>query len=64
MIKDIRKLFNRERNVWTNHQVLGMRQVFRGVAVKIWVALPLERMFSECVRKCWFMKHLSFVVNV
>ena len=65
MIKDVRKCFNRESNFWTNQQVLCIREVFRGVVVKSWVALPLEGMnFSKCdkilVRKavelnsaCW-----------
>ena len=38
IIKDVRKYFQRESDFWTNHQVLGMREVFRGVVIKIWVA--------------------------
>ena len=42
MINDVRKYFNKESNYWTNQQVIGMREVFRRVVVKFWVALPLE----------------------
>ena len=42
MIKNVRKYFNREINFWTNQQVLGMREVFRGVVVKSWIELPLQ----------------------
>ena len=48
MIKKVRKYFNRESNFCTNQQVLGMREVFRGVVVKSWVYLPLEKIkFSK-----------------
>ena len=48
IIKDVRKQFNRESIFWTNQQVLGMREFFRGVVIKSWVTLPLERIkFSK-----------------
>ena len=65
IIKDVRKHFNRESNFWTNRQVLDMREVFREVVVKFWVALPLERInfrvhdkiivreAVECYSECW-----------
>ena len=42
MMKDILKYLNKENNFWTNQQVLGMREVFRGVVVKSWIPLLLE----------------------
>ena len=49
IIKDVSKYFNEESNFWTNHQVLVMRDIFRGVVVKSWVALLLERLnFIAC----------------
>ena len=42
MMKDIIKHFNKENNFLTNQKAIGMREVFRGVVVKIVVALPLE----------------------
>ena len=34
MIKNIGKYFNKEQNFWTNHQVIGIREVFGGILVK------------------------------
>ena len=49
IIKDVRKHFHGESNFWTNQQVLVMSEVFRGVFVKSWVALPTEIIhFSVC----------------
>ena len=42
MMKDIAKQFNEETIFWTNQQVTGTREMFIGVVVNIWVALPLE----------------------
>ena len=42
MENDIGKYFNEEENFWTNQQVLGMREVLRGIVVKDWVAMPVE----------------------
>ena len=42
IIRDELKYFHRESNFGTNQQALSMREVFRGVVVKHWVALPLE----------------------
>ena len=41
-IKEIRRYFDGESNFWTNQQVLSMRDNFREVVVKSWVAFPLE----------------------
>ena len=42
IINDVQNFFNGENDFWTNKQVLGMREVFRGVVVKSWVAFPTE----------------------
>ena len=42
MPNDIGKYFNNEENFWTNQQVLGKREVFRGIIVKDWVAITVE----------------------
>ena len=34
MTKEIKKYFNKENNFWTNQQIIGLREVFRGFAVK------------------------------
>ena len=34
IIKYVGKCFNEESNLWTNQQVLGMIEVFRGLCVK------------------------------
>ena len=47
--KDILKHFNGKENLWTNQQMVGIREMFRGVAVKSWMSLPLERLkFVVC----------------
>ena len=49
MAKDLEKCFNNTRNMHTNQQLLGMREVFRGVVANEWVAMPNERIdFSSC----------------
>ena len=40
--KDVEKYFNKEGNLHTTQQVLGMREVFRGLAVKEWIETPNE----------------------
>ena len=55
IIKDIGTYFNGEAKFWTNQQVLGIREVFRGVVVKIWVAMPLERVI--------FLVHNKIIVR-
>ena len=42
MINYIVKYFNKEERFWIDQQVSGVREVFRGVAVKSWVAMPVE----------------------
>ena len=42
MMNDIVKYFNKEENLWTNQQFIGVREFFRGVVVKSWVAMPVE----------------------
>ena len=42
MINYIVKYFNKERKIWTNQQVAGVREIFRGIAVKSLVAIPVE----------------------
>ena len=41
MTKEIGKKFNKEENCWTSRQVLGVREVFRGIVVKDWVTMPV-----------------------
>ena len=49
MENDIDKYFNEEENFWTNQQILGMREVLRGIIVKDWASMQLESMdFSQC----------------
>ena len=56
MIKDIIKYFNKKFFFLTNQQVIGLREFLRGVAVKSWVALPLERIK--------FKKHNTFLIKI
>ena len=44
MINEIVKYFNEEENFWTNQKVMGVREVFRCVVVKSWVAMPVKNM--------------------
>ena len=49
MANYIGKYFNKEENFWTNQQVIGMREVLRGIMVKDCVAMPVETMhFTSC----------------
>ena len=43
IVRDISKYFDGDENYWTNQQVIGLREIFRGVVVTNWVAMPLER---------------------
>ena len=43
MINHIVKYFNKDKN-WKNQQLIGTREVLRGVVVKSWVPMPLENM--------------------
>ena len=43
IISDIRKCFEGDDIYQTNQQVLGIKEMFRGVVVANWVAMPLER---------------------
>ena len=42
MENDIETCFNNKENLHTNQEMLGMREVFRGVMFKKWVAMPNE----------------------
>jgi len=60
MENDIVKYSNKEENFWTNQQVLGMREVFRGIVVRDWVAMPIECIdFTPC-NKVLIKKALNF----
>ena len=43
MDNDIEKRFKNRGNTRANQKLLGMREGFRGVVVKEWVAMPNER---------------------
>ena len=47
-----------------NQQVAGASEVFRGVSVENWVALPVERIYFEKHNKIYVKKRQSFIVNV
>jgi len=60
MENDIVKYFNKEENFWTNQQVLGMRDVFRGIVVRDWGALPIECIDFTPYNKVMIKKAVDF----
>ena len=57
--KDVEKYFNNEGNLHTNQQVLGMRDFFRGLAVKEWIETPNEIINCSQCNKVLIAKELS-----
>ena len=56
----IEKYFNNEENFWTNQQVLGMREVFRGIMVKDWASTPVESTDFTQHNKVLIKKDVNF----
>ena len=60
MINNIVFFFNKEENVQTNQQVTGVREVFRGAAVKSWATMPVESMDFKKYNKILIKKEVDF----
>ena len=56
---DIEKHFNDEINLYTNQQVLGMREVFIEVATKEWVPMTHESIYKSKQNKVLTQKGVS-----
>ena len=64
MINDIVKIFNKEDFFWKNQQVIGVREVFRGIVVKSWVGMPVESIDFKKYNKILMKKAVEFSVKV
>ena len=60
IIKDVGKYFNNEQNFWTNQQVIGIREVLKGIAVKNWVLFPVESTEFKKYNKILINKEFDF----
>ena len=60
MVNDIVKYFNTEEFFWTNQQAWGVREIFRGVVVKSWVAMPVESIKFKKHNKILIKKAVEF----